>query len=538
MTAEPSFTQVAARRTLAKDPLPPQETPKKKKEYPPSLLDYVTRAFSEFNKRKDEPAFSGILDADIRAALSKVIMEVDDSPIIYERDWKAFPLPHQILLEARQQAALFSRQQEMLTNPEPTASLQNPLYATNTDPTASLQNPLYATGAGTRKRKSPDQNGSESHGRAVTPPWKKKNTMAKLTLADRVTGAAGKSKNQDKKRKETTNTSWFDTSSDALERRRQRFGQISSDDISPISSPRIDVSSHDAHAGPIIGTCQTLEKNYFRLTAPPIPSSVRPVPVLEKTLALIIDKWRTDKDYTYVCDQLKSLRQDLTVQRIKTAFTIKVYEVHARIALQMKDLGEYNQCQTQLRALYKMRLGENGGSGGEEDEFLAYRILYLIYTRNRVDMNNMLAELTPADKNGPFVQLALQVRKALASGNYHKFFQLYNDSHDTGMVPYLMDMFVARERLAALAAMGKAYKPDVNSEFVARELAFHIDSPADSVFDNATLQACLAFICQNNGENLLQEKDGSTRFLTGKAGNILENAKRAAFGMTDIKGQI
>lgn len=78
----------------------------------------------------------------------------------------------------------------------------------------------------------------------------------------------------------------------------------------------------------------------------------------------------------------------------------------------------------------------------------------------------------------------------------------------------------------------------MNSEFVARELAFHIDSPADSVFDNATLQACLAFICQNNGENLLQEKDGSTRFLTGKAGNILENAKRAAFGMTDIKGQI
>jgi hypothetical protein len=58
------------------------------------------------------------------------------------------------------------------------------------------------------------------------------------------------------------------------------------------------------------------------------------------------------------------------------------------------------------------------------------------------------------------------------------------------------------------------------------------------VFDNATQQACLDFICQHNGESLLQEKDGAVRFLTGKAGNLLENAKRAAFGMTDIKGQI
>jgi hypothetical protein len=441
MTAEPSFTQVAARRTLVKDPPAQQISPPKRKEYPPPVLEYVTRAFSEFNRRKDEPAFTGILDSDIRTTLQKVIVEVEDTPVLYTRDWMTFPLPHQLILEHRQKAALFSRQQEMLTNP---------------DPTASLQNPLYATGAGTRKRKSPDQTGSEPQARAVTPPWKKKNTVSKLTLADRVTGAAPKNKNQEKKRKEANNANWFDNSSDALERRRQRFGQISSDDASPVSSPRIDVPLNDAHAGPIVGTCQVLEKNYFRLTAPPIPSTVRPVPVLEKTLALIIDKWQSEKDYTYVCDQLKSLRQDLTVQRIKTTFTIRVYEVHARIALQMKDLGEYNQCQTQLRALYKMRLGQNGGSGGEEDEFLAYRILYLIYTRNRVDMNNMLAELTPADKKGSFVQLALQVRKALASGNYHKFFRLYNDSHDTGMVPYLMDMFVARERLAALAAMGKA----------------------------------------------------------------------------------
>jgi hypothetical protein len=41
------------------------------------------------------------------------------------------------------------------------------------------------------------------------------------------------------------------------------------------------------------------------------------------------------------------------------------------------DLGEYNQCQSQLRHLYEL------GLQGHPEEFLAYRILYLLHTRNR-----------------------------------------------------------------------------------------------------------------------------------------------------------
>ena len=175
---------------------------------------------------------------------------------------------------------------------------------------------------------------------------------------------------------------------------------------------------------------------------------VRPLEVLEKTLDLLKKKWRKENNYSYICDQFKSLRQDLTVQHIKTQFTVNVYEIHARIALEKGDLSEYNQCQTQLRALYSQHLG------GHPMEFKAYRILYFIHTCNRTDMNDVLADLTPAEKKDAAVKHALDARSALALGNYHRFFQLYLDTPNMGA--YLMDMFVGRERLAALTNICKA----------------------------------------------------------------------------------
>lgn len=226
-----------------------------------------------------------------------------------------------------------------------------------------------------------------------------------------------------------------------LEQRRQRFGNPS-----PVS-PGFNLATQHVAApvGPVVGLNQEIEKRYFRLTSAPKPAEVRPVPVLKQTLELLKQRWKSHKNYGYTCDQFKSMRQDLTVQRIRSSFTIEVYEVHARIALEKGDLGEYNQCQTQLRSLHRSRLG------GNPDEFMAYRILYVLYTSNRPEMNSLLAGMTSKQRAGTSVTHALKLRSALALGDYHAFFKLYALTPLMGA--FLVDMFLPRERIAALSKM-------------------------------------------------------------------------------------
>ena len=377
------------------------------------MRQYVQRSFAESN------IIPGIGKQELEIKLKRIISEAAETNSLSAVDWERLPLPQEML------------QAERRNRMPPLTTADAQLSALHFDDTNHT-----SPRAPSKKRKSSDLEPEQRH--ESIPPWRNANHTSG-SFADRITHAD--------KRLRTQPPSGFGKSSANAEARKWRFKENQDSLRSPPASAT-RVVSPEPPQGPVVGRCLDLEKQYFRLTAAPNPDTVRPLHVLEKGLDFLKKKWRKESNYGYICDQFKSLRQDITVQHIKTDFTVNAYEIHARIALEKGDLSEYNQCQTQLRALYVQNLG------GHPVEFKAYRILYFLHTCNRTDMNDVLADLTEADKQSPPVKHALEARSSLALGNYHRFFRLYLETPNMGA--YLMDMFVNRERLAALANMCKA----------------------------------------------------------------------------------
>ena len=428
-SAHGAYTSVSARRTFARPTLAPSSSPspppppsaaeKAKRDWPESVRHYVQRAFAAENTVDSIPR------QEMEVRLKKIISNSAESNTLGTIDWVKLPLPQQMILEERARPVLMS---------------VNPPWGKGLEPLTLQETNVKSTDTMSKKRKSSEMETTQ-RGQEKVPPWQI--TNPRNVFEDRITYP-------DKRQRNDVTGKGSSKSHNSLANRKKRFedgppGHLSQQTFSPSKAG----TAPDMDQGPVIGRCQDLEKRYFRLTSAPNPNTVRPLPVLEKTLDFLKKKWKKENNYSYICDQFKSLRQDLTVQHIKTEFTVSVYEIHARIALEKGDLGEYNQCQTQLRALYSQHLG------GHPEEFKAYRILYFIHTSNRTDMNDVLADLTPTEKRDPAVKHALDARSALALGNYHRFFQLYLDTPNMGA--YLMDMFVARERLNALSNICISY---------------------------------------------------------------------------------
>jgi hypothetical protein len=233
----------------------------------------------------------------------------------------------------------------------------------------------------------------------------------------------------------------------------------------------------------VTGTCQELEKDYFRLTSEPDPATVRPENVLIKAVNELKRKWKEKSvDYKYMCSQLKAVRQDFTVQKISNSFTVEAYEFHARVALEMEDLNEYNQCQTQLTPLYE------SGLNGSKAEFFAYLILYYVYaqgnkrfhTGNR-DLTILLANLSMDIKEDCAIKHALAVRKAITFDNYHRFFKLYEETPNMGR--HIINQMVEFRRIQALMTICRSYIPSVPLAFASKELAFTSIEDAKEYFE-------------------------------------------------------
>lgn len=319
---------------------------------------------------------------------------------------------------------------------------------------------------------------------------------------------------------------------DSNERKSQRAARFGSPDVRSSPTPLVDPSE------PIIGYLNNLEKRYLRLTSAPDPYTVRPEKVLVKSLEFVLNKFKsTHRQYTYINDQLKAIRQDLTVQHIKNYFAIKVYEIHGRIAIENNDLGEFNQCLSQLRYLYN--LNKDTCSYEQTYEFQCYRMLYFLLTGNRSGVNSINLELLDKDKDTDVKSLpkkfrmhreclykAINLSKFSTEGNYHQFFLIYkwfckvaSESHAF----MILDKFMAnKERLIALSIMSKAYKK-LPCAFIETELGMGGEEDFRKLCQDYEL---LGF---------LKDKEFDCNAARIKLQSILDQGQ---FRKIDIKGQV
>lgn len=297
-----SYTQVHARRTLD-DPRPAPVTTapaEKKKGFPPQLKSYVARAFEHIEADEREA---------VEKQLKKIITDAHEQDVIWTLDWDNMPLP-QAMLRSQAQGASSMDIDSIGAAQSISFGLASKRADSTTPKTPTSTNVLYYDQSRKRKRYYTLMTDKCNPINATCSPTQSKEN------------GFGQS---DKRTR-------FDVESHRL----SKFGGRDSVDTLKNQYSKLDVNNHSNNGKPVpvVGRCTTLEKQYFRLTSEPNPDAVRPLHILEQTLELLKRKWKRENNYNYICDQFKSMRQDLTVQHIKNEFTVEVYEIHARIALE------------------------------------------------------------------------------------------------------------------------------------------------------------------------------------------------------------
>ncbi|MFH4976576.1 hypothetical protein AB6A40_003285 [Gnathostoma spinigerum] len=424
------------------------------KSFPDDVRRYVERAYMALENKEDRPKLESYLEKKLNPLLM--------SGAFKAVNWDKEPLPSEVNFELK-------------TEWTPA----NQLRKANEVANSSWSSPKKGMGKSSRKWRSPSPRVNAFDERRYSPstPRRKKRhgsptirlcspsssdsdtQVSKVSKKD-VTSKKKKKKKRMKHEKWTVNGQSEQRKADRARRfaqdgenvRRQRQIEIRRKLEVGLEKPEV--------SGVVIGTCSEVEKSYFRLTSAPDPSTVRPLKVLERALKLVQSKYSVSKDYCYANDQLRSIRQDLMIQCIRTAFTVRVYETHARIALEKCDREEFNQCQSQLKLLYKEVI-----DCPNQYEFMAYRLLYYIAVANTIDQTTLLSELTAAARENECIKFALSVREAWALGNYVRLFRLYRRA--PRMASYVMDLFIERERKCAVCAFIKAYRPSISVSVLA-----------------------------------------------------------------------
>ncbi|CAD2083727.1 conserved Plasmodium protein, unknown function [Plasmodium vinckei lentum] len=162
-----------------------------------------------------------------------------------------------------------------------------------------------------------------------------------------------------------------------------------------------------------VGECKNIQKFFFRLTSLPETKNVRSFSVLKCTYAYILYKYNIDKNYKYVNEQFRSMRQDLNIQNIFHHDVINIYETNIRICIVNNDLFQFLQCINKLFELYQ-RLNIKKS----KVEFLCYKLIYLTLQNMHQEFIVEYLTLSEEEKNNSNIQLCYYLNECIKNKMY------------------------------------------------------------------------------------------------------------------------
>jgi SAC3 family protein LENG8/THP3 len=339
-------------------------------EWPESLYNYVARCYMKCVNKIDKDMCEITLKG-------KITMSANRGEL-FTKDWENEPMPilHSDRMQQQQQQQaqpptnnLFNKNKTVVQgqlSQFQNAVASNSKKGISSPLTARLGKSPAAKKRRSRSRSTSRSRSSRSRSQTSSPPRKRRSPSdvneGKYFNHKPAVPAPNNNKKKTKKEKMAQKSAFYTKSgaagmggfvdsndSERLKKRADRFNKSSmksapTSTASPFNArkrlsmpsaynPIIDDSVDeglDLMNFHIVGTCRDLEKPFLRLTKAPEPSETRPVDVLVYSLDNVKKKWIEKQDYYYACDQLKSIRQDLTVQGVRDKLTIRVYETHAR----------------------------------------------------------------------------------------------------------------------------------------------------------------------------------------------------------------
>ncbi|CCH62730.1 hypothetical protein TBLA_0I00720 [Henningerozyma blattae CBS 6284] len=282
------------------------------------------------------------------------------------------------------------------------------------------------------------------------------------------------------------------------ERRKKRLARFAVNTDTRKATDKIRTNKTDSI---IVGCFQTISKPYMRLTSEPNPEFIRPIHILKKAYETFLnEKINKEIEYSRFISEFKSIRQDLTIQRIRDEFTVKVYESNIEISIENEDFNEFNQCITQLIPLYSEV--KEQAENDKRLQFIKYNMIRLIFLKEWDSLIEMFIRYK-LNQNEKQIMLEWELFDAKIVGDYYKLAQTIESISEKNMLMgKLLEYYLKNERNNIIRVLILSYN-QLNFEMLKEKLYFNnIENLGKYLIENKKYQEFIEKKVLENGKEL------------------------------------